>query len=134
MYTINMQPTNLTEQTLYEFYEKVILPQFGCADDVTWDEHLNLGPDSDAYIFMHDGSRMALVFDDYPTTDAAQMGQEFPLSTITQVKRLSSGGVTEVDENKSTDGDPYVLNFGPSSVPYVYVHGITGYFQLFRIT
>lgn len=129
-----MQPNVLSEPILEELYEKVILPQFGIAGDIKWEEHLTIGPDNEAHVFICNKKRMALVFDDYPTTDEGSLAVEFPFCNITRMTRDSAGGsVTVDDKTPQASDDEYILRFGPSGLPFKYIHDVTGYFQLFDI-
>lgn len=128
-----MQFDVLSEPTLEELYEKVILPQFGIEGDISWDEHLVIGPDNVAHVFVCNKKRMALVFDDYPTTDAASLNLEFPLDVVARVSLDPNNGNVIVDSNMPSGSDEYILRFGPDTLPFKHVHNVTGYFQLFSI-
>ena len=126
-----MQRTILTQRTLEEFYSQVILPQFGVRQkQIAWQDHTTIGPDNETHVFLCDDEHMVLVFDDYPTTTVDDIRTEFPGATITQIS-LGEGNVSVAGNTPSTD-DNAILRYTPA-VPYTYVHGITGYYQLFNI-
>ena len=132
-----MQLTTISQDTLEELYAQIILPQFGLTKrHILWLEHQVIGPDSDAHEFLCDDEHMILVFDDYPTTTVADLQEEFAYqSTIEQVSLASDAeGAVEVDRSISGAEDSTTLRFGPGATPFIYVHNVTGYFRLFRLT
>jgi len=128
-----MQHDVLGESALEELYEKVILPQFGIVDTISWKNHFRIGPDNHAHLFACGGARFVLVYDDYPTTDVDSLKKEFSGASIMQVALDRSGNNVTVDESITLGRDDYILRFGPGSLPHKWVYNVTGYFQLFRI-
>jgi len=128
-----MQVDILSRPTLEEFYEKVILPQFGIVGVISWEDHFSIGPDNHAHVLVYGQTRLVLVYDDYPTTDARSLIEDFPGKGIKRIPLDDAGSDVTVDETMTLGPDGYVLRFGPGSLPFKWVYNVTGYFQLFSI-
>lgn len=124
--------TDISEPTLNELYEKVILPQFGITDDVTWHGHMPIGHDTDVHEFTHNSQEMILVFDDYPTTTIRTLHHEYLVFPQTAIQIELEQDKDWVSPDASFE-DRHILGFGPRITPSKYVHNVTGYFQLFRV-
>jgi hypothetical protein len=128
-----MQVDVLSKSTLEELYEKVILPQFGIVGAISWEDHFSIGPDSHAHVFVYGQTRLVLVYDDYPTTDAKSLTEDFPGSSIKRIALDDAGSDVTVEATTTLAPDDYVLRFGPGSLPFKWVYNVTGYFQLFTL-
>lgn len=128
-----MQHDILSQGALEELYEKVILPQFGIADAISWEGHFSIGPDNHTHVFACGGARFVLVYDDYPTTDAESLKEEFSGGAIKRIALDRAGSNVTVDKSMAPRSEHYILRFGPGSLPSKWVYNVTGYFQLFSI-
>ena len=98
---------------LEQFYEKVILPQYGSTvfNNVTWIDHGAIELDSFAHYFKADNSReYVLVFEDFPGNVAFDDGLSHDIVLVNNEKTIRFGS------------DP----------PFKYVENITGYFTLYK--
>lgn len=129
-YTKDMNPREITVNTLEELYAKVILPQFGLEpSDVTWLDHKLIDPDNEAHIFTQGGQQYILLFEDYPGFSMAEVSQGVSPDSPPELEPLSRSSTVTENEH---DAD-YILRFGPKTVPSYYVHNVTGYFKLYRV-
>lgn len=98
---------------LEQFYEKVILPQYGSTvfDNVTWIDHGAIELDSFAHYFRAGDSRdYVLVFEDFPGNIAFDDGLSHDIVLVNNEISIRFGG------------DP----------PFKYIENITGYFTLYK--
>ena len=129
-----MQPNQLTAPALEELYAKVILPQFGISgDSISWIEQRTIGPNNEARVFKVGDEQMVLVFDDYPTTTVETISKEFGSDSVTQIHRSNTEGSVGMDAHSSDNDNQTLMRFSIESTPFTHAHGITGYFQLFRL-
>lgn len=116
----------MREESLYDFYEHVVLPQFGFKDlALNWDGSQRTGPDEMAHYFAVDGTDYALIFE-----DAGGLGQndayirQYVLehhSSYSFVKPIAASG-----SSPSYDG----LQL---PAPCQYCENITGIFTLLKL-
>jgi len=72
------------DHVIESIYSKEVFPQFGLkTDDVLWNGHSGIGPDSVANFFIQDGKEFMLIYEDYPL-----LSEEDIAELVTPAKRL----------------------------------------------
>lgn len=112
-------------KSLYDFYEKVLLPQFGIRDvQFEWSASEKVGPDENVHYFTTDSVDYALIFE-----DAGGLG-----STEAFVKekvKLKNNSFKYVNPTSNSEYAPsYPIKF---STPYQYCTNVTGMFTLIKL-
>jgi hypothetical protein len=112
-------------KSLYDFYEKFLLPQFGIKKvQVEWARSKDIGPDETVHYFSVDNADYALIFE-----DAGGLG-----NTETFVKEsleLNNSSFEYVNPISHSDIMPsYPVSF---PTPYQYCANVTGVFTLVKL-
>lgn len=97
-------------ESLEDFFCEFVLSKFGVKGDVSWQRHVQTDPDSFLHVFLQNGVRYALAFDDYPGGFSVD-GEPF-----VKAVQLENG-----------DKELYV------EATSKYVENVTGGFMLFQI-
>jgi hypothetical protein len=114
----------MSNESLEELYQFVILPQFGLPKSakIIWKTHETIGPDDDAHYFQIDRKQYVLIFRDYD-----QFGEE----EIRDLIKLPTGIFEHISPTSFTNCAPAYRFSLP--VPFKYAHNVTGYFALLSI-
>jgi hypothetical protein len=112
---------------LHQFYEFVVLPQFGIEKEIiTWKSDEMIGYDDDAHYFDIDRESYAdqycLLFRDYGGFNEMEIQDLIRLPNKTFSYKTS----------KYYANESHWIRF-TSDTPFKYVHNITGYFTLIKI-
>lgn len=112
-------------KSLYDFYEKLLLPQFGIKDmQVEWNSSEDVGPDEVVHYFSANSEDYALVFEDY---DGLGRTEAFVKENV----KLKSDTFEYVNPSSHTDVPPsYQIKF---PTPYQYCVNVTGTFTLVKL-
>lgn len=94
------------------YYERAVLPLFEIEGDVAWQEIIATGPDDTVALFVHQGVRYGLVFDDYPGGFSDFAGKPFARA----MRATDGGSIVSVSAEEG------------------YIADVTGYFMLFIAT
>ncbi len=111
-------------KSLYEFYEKFLLLQFGIQDQkIVWSHSHDIGPDEVAHYFEMDGYRYVLVFEDYG-------GLAVEEKYVQETLNLEDNSFQYISPISATKHAPsYIVKF---STPYQYCENVTGAFTLIK--
>lgn len=116
----------MDEASLHQFYQHILLPQFGFGKEGTydWEKTANLGPDETAHWFARKGKRYILIYEDY---DGLGRNRDF----ISKQLGLAAGQYEFVEPTSATDRAPsYPIKF---PAPCMYARNITGTFTLLEL-
>lgn len=116
----------MNDSSLHEFYEHVVLPQFGIKNTaITWGGSQQIGPDESAHYFVAKGTDYALIFE-----DAHGLGQNDEYIREHVLERHISYSFVEpiaaTEPSPSYDG----LHL---PAPYQYCKNVTGSFTLIEM-
>ncbi|HSH18516.1 MAG TPA: hypothetical protein VK978_03960 [Candidatus Saccharimonadales bacterium] len=110
--------------SLYEFYAKVILPQFGMKGvDIQWLNSQDVGPDETVHYFYVEGVKYALIFEDF---DGLGRDEDFVREHV-DLQDLDFSYVKPTSASANTPS--YSIRF---PVPYKHCHNVTGTFTLIK--
>ena len=110
--------------SLYDFYEKALLPQFDIRVVDVWHGSEDVGPGETVHYFSANGTDYALIFE-----DAGGLGikEDF----VKKVVRLKNDTFEYVLPTSHSDFAPsYPITF---PTPYVYCVNVTGIFTLIKL-
>ena len=112
-------------KSLYNFYENVLLPQFGIRDtQIEWNSSEDVGPDEVVHYFSANSEDYALIFEDY---DGLGRTETFVIENV----KLKSDDFEYVSPTSHSDVPPsYPVKFPP---PYQYCVNVTGTFTLVKL-
>lgn len=112
-------------KSLYDFYEKALLPQFGIKDQqIVWKGSSVAGPDEEVHYFAVASDEYALIFE-----DAGGLGSNEAF--VKEVVDLPNGKFEYIKPISHSDYSlSYPITF---PVPYDYCYNITGMFTLVKI-
>ena len=112
-------------KSLYEFYEKVLLPQFGIENvSIEWSNSDDVGPDETVHYFSTNTADYALIFEDY---GGFGRDEKFVKENV----KLKTDSFEYVHPTSHTDYAPsYPVKF---PVPSKYCVNVTGMFTLVNL-
>jgi hypothetical protein len=110
---------------LYEFYEKVLLPQFGIKGvGVEWASSKEVGPDEVIHYFSVRPDNFALIFEDYGGVGSTK---QWVLENV----NVKNGKFEYVSPTSYTEHSPsYPIKF---PTPFQYCVNVTGMFTLVKL-
>lgn len=112
-------------KSLHEFYDKVLLPQFGIKDKETkWGGSEDVGPDEVVHYFSIDSDDYALIFEDFGGLGSSE-------AFVKENVKLKNDSFEYVAPTSHTDYSPsYPIKF---PTPYQYCVNVTGTFTLVKL-
>lgn len=110
---------------LYEFYEKVLLPQFGLKGiELKWSSSDDVGPDESVHYFSTNTDKYALIFEDFGGLASSEQW-------IKEKVKIVNNKFEYINPTSHTDHRPsYPIKF---PTPYEYCKNITGTFTLVKL-
>jgi len=112
-------------KSLYDFYENVLLPQFGIKNvDIEWVSSEDIGPDETVHYFSTESEEYALIFEDFGGLGSSE---EFVKENV----KLKRGGFEYVIPTSYSDFSPSYPN--KFATPYQYCANVTGMFTLVKL-
>ena len=111
--------------SLYDFYEKFLLPQFGIKDTkIEWSNSEEVGPDENVHYFSADSEDYALIFEDYGGLGRTE-------AFVKENVKLKNDNFVYIAPTSDTDVSPsYTVKF---PTPYQYCVNVTGTFTLVKL-
>jgi hypothetical protein len=112
-------------KSLYDFYEKFLLPQFGIKDvRVEWADSEDVGPDEVVHYFSINSDEYALIFEDYSGLGSTE-------AFVKENVKLKNDSFEYINPTSHTDFAPsYPVKF---PTPYQYCVNVTGTFTLVKL-
>ncbi len=112
-------------KSLYDFYEKFLLPQFGFKDTkIEWSGSDDVGPDESVHYFSASSNVYALIFEDYAGLGSSK-------NWVKENVKLKNENFEYINPTSHSDQTPsYPIKF---PTPYQYCVNVTGTFTLVKL-
>ena len=116
----------MDESSLHQFYQYVLLPQFGFdkVGPYDWTKCESLGPDEAAHHFLRKGNRYILIYEDYGGLAVLE-------NYVRDNLHLKTDEYEYIEPTSSTNRSPSYEFKLP--VPCVHEHNVIGSFTLIRL-